>query len=65
MSATKRKLDMHFNPIEAESFEVMVDNNRPNDVVGLVVHPVRGEAFVLPMARKTAVDVGTLLILVK
>jgi hypothetical protein len=40
---------MHFTPIEAESFEVMVDNNR----------------FVLPMARKTAIDVGTLLIVVK
>ena len=43
----------------------MVDNNRPNDVVGLVVHPLKGESFVLPMARKTAIDVGTLLIVVK
>ena len=56
---------MHFKQIEAESFEVMVDNNRPDDVVGLVVNPVKGESFVLPMARQTAVDVGTLLILVR
>jgi hypothetical protein len=51
--------------IEAESFEVMVDNNRPDDVVGLVVNPAKGEPFIVPMARSTAVDVGTLLILVK
>jgi hypothetical protein len=55
---------MHIKPIEAESFEVMVDNNRPS-IIGLKVNPISGESFILPMDRSTATTVASLLIMVR
>jgi hypothetical protein len=51
---------MFIKPIEAESYEILHDKNRP--IVGLKVSPIVGESFVLPMSRHTAAEIGAILI---
>jgi hypothetical protein len=51
---------MFVKPVEAESFDILVDRTRP--IVGLKVNPISGESFILPMSPRTAAEIGTLLV---
>lgn len=54
---------MFITPVEADSYEVMVDKrNRPEPILGLRVYPVFGDSFVIPMTATTAAEIGTLLL---
>jgi hypothetical protein len=54
---------MFITPIEAAAYEVMIDRTkRPIPIIGLMVEPVFGESFVIPMTATTAAEIGNLLL---
>jgi hypothetical protein len=50
----------HCVHVAAESFEVLIDRDRP--VVGLMVNPPHGPSFIIPLALKTALGMASMLV---
>ena len=54
---------MILKPIEASSYEVLIDRNRRSEtILGLKVNPMFGESFVIPMTIDTATEIGAQLL---
>ena len=54
---------MFITQIEPAAYEVLIDKKkRPAPIIGLMVEPVFGESFVIPMTTTTATEIGNLLL---
>jgi hypothetical protein len=54
---------MLITPIEATAYEVLIDKTkRPIPIIGLMIEPLFGEPFVVPMTVTTATEIGNLLL---